>query len=65
MQVRLEGQCGHWFSRDCFHQPCQLVRRLSSTGKYLIQNPAGYVRLATPQELEVVSPSSARVKESV
>ena len=42
------------WKRDCFHQPCSVLRLLKSTGRWVIQNQAGYVRLVSPDEVDLV-----------
>lgn len=61
--VAMAGKChkarnGNEVSEDhkknCFHHPCRIRRRFAS-GAFLIENNLGYVMLATPNEILIVS----------
>jgi hypothetical protein len=61
--VKLQSKCHH--SRkpgkadDCFHRLCYVVGVFQTTDRVLIQNPAGCVRGADPDELEVLDDGEA------
>ena len=40
----------HW-KRDCFHESCKVRRQFRSTGRFLLENQAGYVRVASFNEV--------------
>lgn len=40
--------------KECFHQPC-LIRRRFSSGDFLLQNNQGYVKVAKPSQVLIVS----------
>ena len=57
----LKGRCLCADRRDCWHGPCELRRQLRS-GRVLLENGAGYVRLARTGEVNQpgIPPQSCR-----
>ena len=39
------------WKRDCFHEPCKVRLQFRSTGRFLLENQSGYVRVAAFNEV--------------